>query len=284
MSKIIIAGDSWGRGEWGWDGNLTALDPQPAWVSYYNNIKGANWPTTPPLLSQINSLPSWIIAELKNFGFNGITSLSKNIGNCVLLHRGLEQYFVDDGHTVINISIGGGSNVNIVNRLKNLVNKQIGHSLIIWIQTDPFRDLHPYTNFKKDFSTYEQLILWQTSQLNSIYTQLNKLGSKIYMLGGCSKLNLSLLSEHKNLIPLFESITEFLLPSYTHPEIWCSDWYKLIDKQFDIDSINKLVYNKKIQDSLLDYPDLFWPDGRHPNRFGHKKIFDYINENIFKQS
>jgi len=284
MSKIIIAGDSWGFGEWGWDGDLNTYDPQPSWVSFYNNIKGANWPTTPPLLSQINSLPSWIIAELKNFGFNGITSLSKSIGNCVLLHRGLEQYFVDDGHTVINISIGGGSNVNIINRLTNLVNQQIGHSLIIWIQTDPFRDLHPYTNFKKDFSTYEQLILWQTSQLNSIYTQLNELGSKIYMLGGCSKLNLSLLSEHKNLVPLFESITEFLLPSYTHPEIWCSDWYKLIDKQFDIDSINKLVYNKKIQDSLLDYPDLFWPDGRHPNRFGYKKIFDYINENIFKQS
>ena len=33
---------------------------------------------------------------------------------------------------------------------------------------------------------------------------------------------------------------------------------------------------KKLQDSLHDYPEFFWPDGKHPNRHALKLLYDYI--------
>jgi hypothetical protein len=284
MANILIAGDSWGCGEFGWYASPDELNL--AWKKFYNSVKGADYPPA-PLYSNWMNLPAFVLLELKTkFNFLGDETLLPYLISPApwkLLHRGLEHYLIESGHIVTNISMSGGSNNFIINAIRSQESLKL-FDVIFYFQTDPVRDLRPYTNFKKDFSTYKQLILWQNSQLNTTYTQLNQLGSEIYMLGGCSKLNLSLLSKHKNLIPLFESIPEFLLPSYSHPEIWFSDWYNLIDKQFDIDSLDKLVYNKGVQDSLANYRDLFWPDGHHPNRFGYKKIFDYINENIFRQS
>jgi hypothetical protein len=285
MANILIAGDSWGLGEWGWTEN-SAEEYDQIWQEFYNTIKGADYPTNPPTFINWKNLPSFVLSELKTqFNFLGNQTIEYFLTreNHRVLHTGLEYYLIESGHSVTNISIPGGSNKFIINTIR------LGESLdtfdvIFYFQTDPFRDLRPYTNFKKDFTTYKQLISWQNLQLDLTYAQLNKFRTKIYMLGGCSKLNLSLISKYENLLPLIESIPEFLLSDYNHPEIWYSDWYDFIDRQIDIDSLNKLVYNKNIQDSLANYRNLFWPDGHHPNRFGHKKVFDYINENIFKQS
>lgn len=219
-SKIIIAGDSWGVGEW---------DRAPDRVTHIIN------------------------------------------------HQGLEQYFKDTGYNVINLSKGGYSNTQSIAPLP-----KESDSVIIWIQTDPLRDLRPYDRFKEKFQSYQTLLDIQKELLTTTYSILNKLG-KIYCIGGCSKLDLDLIKEFENLIPIIPSVPEFLLPNYIHPKIWFSDWYELVDRQFDIDSIDKLLYNKKIQDSLADSWEYFQPDGKHPNRHGHKKIFEYLNENIFRQ-
>jgi hypothetical protein len=285
MANILIAGDSWGRGEWG---PRSPEEINFLWKQFYNSVKGADYPPA-PLYSKWKNLPSFVLSELKEqFNFLGektIDRFKRSIPNKIQ-HLGLEHYLTECGHSVTNISIPGEGNSHIIDTIRSNKPPLNTFDVIFYFQTDPFRDLHPYASFQTDFTTYEQLISWQNSQLTLTYTQLNEFGSKIYMLGGCSKLNLSLLSKYKNLIPLIESITEFLFPNYNHPELWPSDWYHLIDKQFDIDSLDKILYNKQMQDLLAEnnYCDLFWPDGMHPNRFGHKKVFEYINENIFKQS
>jgi hypothetical protein len=285
MANILIAGDSWGLGEWGWTENSPEENEQ-IWQEFYNTIKGADYPPNPPTFTNWKNLPSFVLSELKtkfNFLGNQTIEYFTTQENYRILHPGLEHYLTECGHRVTNISIPGGCNNHIINAIISKEPLDI-FDVIFYFQTDPIRDLHPYTSFKKDFIKYEQLISYQNSQLDLTYTQLNKFGTKIYMLGGCSKLNLSLLSKYENLISCIESIPEFLLPDYNHPEIWHSDWYDFVDRRFDIDSLDKLVYNKNIQDSLANYRDLFWPDGHHPNRLGHKKVFEYINENIFKQS
>jgi hypothetical protein len=290
MKKIIIAGDSWGCGEWGWDGDLDSYDPEEDWCRFYNIVKGDSWPNVPKF-SNLDSLPPNILEELKLFGFDGISSLSKSIGTHVVLHKGLEQYFIDDGFPVINISIGNDSNFSIINRLSNLVSGKEDDFLIIWIQTDPLRDLRPYKDFKNKFKTYSQILDYQTQHLYNAYAKLDALNTPIICLGGCSKLDMVQIKKFTNLNPLIPSIIEWLISQYTMPTTYCSfvsaevtfsDWTNLIGKQFDLDSLDKLVYNKKIQDSLRDYPEFFWPDGAHPNRKALKLVYENIlkNENL----
>jgi len=205
----------------------------------------------------------------------------ENPGSYVVLHRGLEQYLRDSGYTVINKSVPGGSNRLAVELIKP-THSEIS---VIWFQTDPIRDLRPYKGFKSKYTTYEDILLAQKQLLLQTYSELNELDLKIICIGGCSRLDFSLIKDCSNLIPFIPSAIEFLLPQYTHPEIWFSDWYDLIDKQFDIDSVNKFLYNKQLQDGLRDQKDLFWPDGIHPNRHGHRLIFEHLmdNEDLLRQ-
>jgi hypothetical protein len=96
-----------------------------------------------------------------------------------------------------------------------------------------------------------------------------------------SLLNVDLISKYKNLIPFVESLTELILVDYKHPEIWCSDWINHIEK-LNESTIDFLLPNKMKQDSLSeveDYRKYFWPDGSHPNRHGHRVLYDFILKN-----
>jgi hypothetical protein len=103
------------------------------------------------------------------------------------------------------------------------------------------------------------------------------------------------MSEFSNLIPLIKSVIEFLLPEFPTMDVWVSDWWNLVGRQFDLDSLDKFLYNKTLQEDLEKHKELFWPDGFHPNRFAWKIIFDSAiinnekidsvianNENLFR--
>jgi hypothetical protein len=189
----------------------------------------------------------------------------------------LEQYFLDDGHDVINMSLPGASNV--VSTYK-FVNESINdnYNFRFWFQSDPIRDLSPYINFNKNIRGYDDLVRQSNIQLSITYQFLHKSNTMIYLIGGCSKLNLDILKRrhdlYNNLIPVMDSMTEFLIKDYKHPNIWCSDWINSIDDTFE--DMDQLLEQKRIQDSLRDNKQYFFPDMGHPNRDGHKMLFEYI--------
>jgi hypothetical protein len=223
--KILIAGDSWGCGEWGWGaGEQKWEDGDELDESY------------------------------------------------IITHRGLEYYLIEVGHDVTNISCGGASNKEILVKLQQLDLQRYDH--IIWFQTDPIRDLRPYGD--KLVDTFDNLLTKQNSLLDSTYQTLNSFDKKIICLGGCSKLNLDLINKYTNLLPVIPSIPELLMPTFIHPKIWFSDWIDQSWRHFDVDSLDNLVYNKTLQDSIFNNKELFWPDGRHPNRHAHRKLFEYL--------
>ena len=194
-------------------------------------------------------------------------------------HKGLEQYFLDAGCSVQNKSIGGASNSQSILTLQLLDLNQ--YKSILWFQTDPLRDITDSQLFLKEYNSFQKVIEHQKELLNKTYLNLNSLEIEILCIGGCSKLELDLIKYYPNLTPIIPSVMEFLIPDFKHPEIWFSGWFQDIDRQFSIDCINKFLYNKQLQDQLgWLYRDLFWPDGRHPNRWGHKKIFEYLNANL----
>lgn len=219
--KILITGDSWGRGEWTWDreGN------------YYNS------------------------------------------------HAGLQAYMEEDGHQVTNVSHEMGSNLSAFVALKKALEHQ-HYNAVIWLHTDPLRDLRPeYNSIKLDYTSYDDLMSASRGLQARAYEDFSSLGSKIYCIGGCGKHDKDAILAHNNLHLLIASVPELLLDDYTHPELWASDWIRVVDRHFDLDSLQKLLVNKARQDSLgskASYKKLFWPDGHHPNRQAWRMIYDYI--------
>jgi len=188
-------------------------------------------------------------------------------GKYCVLHTGLEKYLTDDGHTVKNTSKGRSSNNESIQRLTT------DCDTILWFQSDPLRDAKISVN---SFNEIEKLNI---DLLLDNYHALNDLGSKIYVIGGCGKINLQMISQFSNLIPLIESVPQFLYPQFNHPDIWISDfvWDHLYNT-LNNNLLSHLLERKKIVDSLHfgEYAEYFQPDGRHPNRLGHYKIYEYI--------
>jgi hypothetical protein len=220
--KILIGGDSWGCGEWGY----------------------ANGDHTDPT----------------QYG---------------ILHTGLEQYFKNDGHEVTNTSKGRSSNKDSIARLKSALGTE--PDIIIWFQSDPLRDNRPYDDFTDICDTWNNLINYNNKLLLQHYKSLNDIGKKIYCIGGCSKIKTDFIVNFSNLVPIIESIPEFLYTQHKHPEIWSSDWFIKVDK-LSIDILKNLAKQKKWQDKLHfgEYQEYFQPDGCHTNRKGHLKIYEHI--------
>lgn len=197
-------------------------------------------------------------------------------GNYTVLHTGLE-FFLKQQYQVCNLSKGAvGNNFAIGQLTHQLENDKFDH--IFWFQTDPLRDMT--TLLHRESITFDVLLEENRQQKNTVYRALNNLGVKIHCMGGCSKLDLELMAQYQNLIAYIPSIPEWMEPEYVHPAIWVSGWQKLISRQLDIDSLEKLVEYKKMQDRLDNYKKYFWPDGRHLNRLGHQVLFDKIREDF----
>jgi len=202
----------------------------------------------------------------------GEWAMSGPNGYCTV-HPGLEFYLKEHGYDVNNLSQGGYSNSDIFNSLRDHLAINNSYDVIIWFQTDPLRNLRPYADnieiFKKN---KEDFILVHDELLNSIYAKFNSLDLPIHCLGGTTKLNLALLEKYPNLHPVIPSIIEMF--GEAHIKIWPSDWIK-----------NPQIL-KSLSRTLVDYlhsecePKLsrewFFPDGRHPNRKAHKKIFEFL--------
>ena len=195
-------------------------------------------------------------------------------------HRGIWQYFEEDGHEVVIKALPGQSNKTSISHMCNYVNGN--YDYVFWFQSDPLRDLRPYDDFGNTIKNYDDLITQSNIILDKNYKELNdRSNCKIYCIGGCSKLNVELISEYKNLIPFIESLTELILVDYKHPEIWHGDWINYVER-LDESVIDFLLPNKMKQDSLSEvdeYREYFWPDGSHPNRYGHKVLYDFILKN-----
>ena len=191
-----------------------------------------------------------------------------------VLHTGLEQYFSDDGFNVTNVSHGGFSNTDSIDQIKiKLANNHYDH--VIWLQSDPYRDLRPYNKFYAQLQNYDDFKAIGLQLLNKSYALLNQLNTKIICLGGCTKLDQNI-KNYPNLIPSVASIIELLIPEFNAPEIWMSDWGQVLDQQRPIEVLDQLAVNKRLQDKLFGFPKMFFPDGQHPNRHGHLILYNFI--------
>lgn len=215
---------------------------------------------------------SWGCGEWKIFGGK-------------ISHPGLNLYFNEYGCPVTNISVPGCSNIDSINNIKTqLVDTE--YDVILWIQTDPIRDLRPYDQHQREFALeIEDFLKLRDELLINTYNDLNNLGPVIICLGGCSDIDIELISKFKNLNPVMPSIVEFF--GCKNPPLWVpgSRWLSeggiklsksIVDYMYETD----LLWERAGQylffvDFTLD-KKWFFPDGHHPNRDALKKIFEYL--------
>ena len=182
-------------------------------------------------------------------------------------HRGLEHYLTEYGCNVINLSKAGGSNKDMVSVLVATLPIYKPH-FVFWFQTDPMRDLRPYK--QKTFPTSSKSLLDVSGQLlSNAYAELDSIGIKIHCMGGTTKLHHSIES-YNNLIPFIPSIIE----KFGGPDIdfWISDWINSPNIRLSDDFLSEL----EVHPQHILPKEWFFPDGFHPNREAHYKIFEVI--------
>lgn len=240
--KILIAGDSWGRGEW-------------------------------------------------NTDCTGI------------LHAGISQYLTDDGHLVENLSHGGLSNLDIVNRIKNRFDRYNDFEIpdiIMIFQTEYCRDFkHDVMQThsgSKDWVGLEQVQDLIGRWVERFYMRLSEISTEfkvpIKIIGGCSDtMHFDNMSEdYPGCDIVCQSTTNLIVTGDHRVSTPVFSWYtkntadlvKKIKANLPPRAIQTLMddMDRGFQRECLlkENPEFFWPDGRHPNRQGHQILFNWLKD------
>lgn len=206
-----------------------------------------------------------------------------------VIHEGLIHYFREDGYNVLFSGKGGSGNLESCQRLTNQLEQYYEkNDLILFIQTDPIRDLNE--------SLTDQLVQTQSyvklgeQLLENFYYKINSVGqqfdSVINLIGGLyDLLPLQKLKNYYHIRPLVESWINLLVPnqvqigisdnSYTVRDIDFSKLDKDISHKI-VDEMYKLDYNRNVWKN--DY--YFKPDNKHPNRKAHKILYHVVKEKL----
>lgn len=240
------------------------------------------------------------------------------VGTKQYAHGGLAQYLEEDGYEVVNVGRPGSNTdalymINAAVAVLNNIGKPVDKIFIFtteWVRTffingvDHFTTnidvnqmfsrlgyiIPPGTQFFDSFNIKDPIEL-EILLANHYYNQLadfsRKTGIPIYLLGGAADIASHV--DSTDVTVACQSITNLLVtgnpntdrPVFTYYSIGRKsfiDWFK---KQFPtkLNEIMEIIDrgNQKL-DTFAKNKDLFWPDGTHPNRKGHRILFDFLKQ------
>lgn len=210
-----------------------------------------------------------------------------------IVHAGTEQYLLDNGHTVINLGILGGSNSQAMYKYLNYKDHA---DYIFWFQTDPLREVHDEDGTKfgellKRFNSikavFDYLIDDIQNNINDIAVSRNQI---VHVIGGFSVItpNINKFSNLKNFITnvsaLIDPSTNFETYGYFVEFKWFIDIieyckkHNLISDYIMQEYVDIMSEHVRVFDHMSNNKQYYWPDGVHPNREGHKIIFNQIEK------
>jgi hypothetical protein len=232
---------------------------------------------------------SWGVGEWQR---GDLTNKSNNV-----LHGGLAQYIKEADHQVVNLSHAGANNTFIFTALRNylaaesLKNNNYPDFILVF-QTEYCRDYG--FRFEEDYKELSQVndlaYIWLARFYSSLSGLAQKYKTKIYIIGGCGDTvwldNMS--QQYPGVEILCQSLVNLLTNDNHRVDEPVYSWYtntcqalaaelKMIlpnDKLDDL--IDKIDLGVQRQSLLRLHPEYFWPDGTHPNRMGHKKLYDML--------
>jgi hypothetical protein len=216
-----------------------------------------------------------------------------------LQHGGVSQYFSDDGFDIINLGMSGSSNRETLLRVTNFLytNPHLSkrEKSILIFQTEWTRD-YPYMD-AEDVDYYHLPIELMNRIISRFYYDLSALSKKfnveIKIVGGAG--DAMAIERFEDYYPgvkiICQSMTNLIVnnDSSIHTPIFSmfslsnnSDKFfnlfkKYISDQSELDNLMREVEkSQKRIDKFSSNREYFYPDGGHPNRKGHKILYDFI--------
>ena len=244
--NILIVGDSWGVGEW------------PDWAERDDTVYGD-------------------YEQIK--------------------HKGLCQYLEEAGHNVINLSKSGATNTYIrwiIEFYLQRISKDVD---LVYIFLASFATDENIDNFNTSGLLSELLDRYETNILFELSKISQRYNVKINIIGGSSDAYCydNLEKDFPGVSVVCQSFMNLLF--YQNSNInfpiyglhWSrfdtgtfkdAEFEKFKDREFCLNYIS----GWKDRVDLIDKPNhlhtkYMIPDGGHPNRLGHKILFDYLTEN-----
>lgn len=230
----------------------------------------------------------------------------------VVQHDGIKQYFSDYGYTVVDVSQARSYHSRVLSLLEKKMKEQYqAGDIVFFIMADPLLDIimpelaimqvkrsSDITNLSEFTQSIQQangLINLVHQQQDLIYSRLDSIAkqynTQIHCIGGTYNLNTNILSKYTNLLPTVISWIHLLIghfkeyPGLEDPNFGISytwnlgyidlsmfdpDFAEQVKQEFDVISKNFYMLEELI----------FHPDGLHPNREGHKILFEHLIEKL----
>jgi hypothetical protein len=204
-------------------------------------------------------------------------------------HTGLEQYLVDSGHTVYNISKGGCSNLDSVNRIKSWLERNSKVDSIFVFQTEYTRDAKHHADWQ--IISLEDLAgQW----IENFYARLSEIAQEhncnIYIIGGASDTayfeNMS--QDYPGCHIVCQSLTNLIINDNSSVSDPVFSWYgkathpllELVKKKLNSpeELLKAINLGFERESELRENPQWFFPDGIHPNRQAHRKLYNFLKE------
>jgi len=238
MTQILIAGDSWSLGEWAFNNSTKKLE---------------------------------------------------------VTHKGLEFYIKNNNIDVTNIGFGGSSNIDTINRINSWLDRFPGNVEKIFVfQTEYDRDfkfckLNPdeLPNITKFSEVADRWIHRFYEKLSQIAIKNN---CKIYIIGGASDTDWfdNMNADHPGCIIACQSLTSLICnnnhrvlnPVYSWYTRNSAELISILKKQLSNpeEILEEIRKGFEREQELLRNSKYFYPDGIHPNRDGHKVLYDFLKE------
>jgi hypothetical protein len=205
------------------------------------------------------------------------------------VHQGVEAYFAEDGYTVINTARGGSSNRDSISLLASTTNELFAlGDIIIWVQTDPIRNV-AIDQLPDQVEQAGGIINLMRKLVREDYNRLNQLTFKyncpVYTIGGLYSIQQDLLERYSRVCCLVESWIGLLVSDWTESAVLDSTWTvddlclnTFKDQQLAglcINELTQLEHNRYIYQNSI-----FHPNGNHPNREGHRVLYNHIKERL----
>ena len=188
-------------------------------------------------------------------------------------HKGLEQYLLDDGHDVVNIAEPGDTPTVILDCLKLQKTK---YDYVFLFLVEPFAEIKEDSFWNKNL-TYEDYYKRHKDQIQLFVKSLDTLSiGPIKLIGGSAKC-LPEYIENTSIEIAIPSVIELLIPGMRQYEMNFQYHYHLLDtSNIDQKTIDKVLIQAEKWDRIFKNP-IMHPDGEHPNREGHYKIYKFLN-------
>jgi len=230
----------------------------------------------------------------------GCGEWENNNGNYRISHPGLTKYLIESGYSVINLSQPGGSNIKSETLIGRFLqtNTHIIPSHIIVFQTEWIRDIYETdaTILNNDLALgYVDL---KNRVMSRFWNQLSQICKKtstpVYIIGGCSDTLWidDVESNYPCLHVACQSVTNLLLENnhrilnpthsiFTSLQVSQIDLIKKHLNNTDLELfLQDIEQGTKRLDLWKKNKEFFWPDGVHPNRHGHKILFEFLKTQI----